>query len=121
MIPPLDPQTKRFYNEMGYSDPQIRQAFDLSKNTGIDIMDALAMQGESNAPPPPTNDPAPKTSAPQEPSTVHQDSYRPVQSFAYKSSTSFMTPLARIKMNDYEMLYSRTNKHHSTTSKIELR
>lgn len=43
MIPPIDPQTKQFYLEMGYSEQQIYQAFQCSKNTGIDFLDALAI------------------------------------------------------------------------------
>lgn len=61
MIAPLDPRTKKFYLEMGYSEKQIQQAFECSRSTGVDMLDALAMTQDSP--------PLPKVQ-PQKPSAV---------------------------------------------------
>jgi len=39
----LDPQTKKFYIEMGYSEQQVLRAYEYSKKNNIDILDALSM------------------------------------------------------------------------------
>lgn len=37
----IDPATRQFYIDMGYSEPQISKAFDQSQRLGIDVLDAL--------------------------------------------------------------------------------
>lgn len=42
-------------------------------------------------------------------------------SYAYRNNLSFLTPWKRVKHNDYEILFSRNNKHQSSSTKTELR
>lgn len=100
MIPPLDPKTKQFYLEMGYSEQQIRQAFETAKNLGVDFVDALTMQQDATLPlsPPKTSEPSAKNVSTR---TKSQNNYPLLTSFTYKSSTTFMTPLSKIKLSDY--------------------
>ena len=37
----IDPATRQFYLDMGYSEAQIHKAFDQSQRLGIDVLDAL--------------------------------------------------------------------------------
>jgi hypothetical protein len=43
-ISPMDPQTKKFYMEIGYSEQQIIKAYEYSIRKKIDILDALSQQ-----------------------------------------------------------------------------
>ncbi len=44
MIGPLDPRTRQFYMEMGYSEQQVVRAYEYAVRKKIDILDALNMQ-----------------------------------------------------------------------------
>jgi hypothetical protein len=101
----LDPQTKKFYTEMGFTDKQIQKAYEQAKRTGMDILDALNVP-EEDAP-----EIAPK----------QYDAKTQPKSYAYQSGTSFLTPWKRIKTGEYELLFSKSNKHQPSTSKVELR
>jgi len=57
MISPLDPRTRQFYMEMGYSEQQVLRAHEYSIRKKIDILDALSMQSQSA---PPTAQPSQK-------------------------------------------------------------
>ena len=37
----IDPNMRKFYLDMGYTEPQIHKAFDQSQRLGIDVLDAL--------------------------------------------------------------------------------
>ena len=57
MIAPLDPKTKHFYMEMGYSEQQVIKAYEYSQRKKVDMLDALSLmlqpnQPQSNQPPP---------------------------------------------------------------------
>lgn len=101
----IDQKTKDFYLSMGYSDTQIQIAYTHSKQSGIDILDALNMNQEPVAPPPAKQNELSSQTA----------------SYAYRNNLSFLTPWKRVKHNDYEILFSRNNKHQSSSTKTELR
>ncbi len=106
MIAPLDPKTKKFYLEMGYSERQVQQAFECSRNTGVDMLDALAMTQEA---PPALPRAQPPSQNVQGPPKVN-DTYVPMKSFSYRSTTTFMTPWSKLKSNDYETFFSKSSK-----------
>ena len=104
MIAPLDPRTLQFYMEMGYSEQQVRRAYDYSVRKQVDILDALAVTSQISPPPsvPPKK---------QQNNLVQQP---PPQKSGF---ASFLTPLAQVKNSDYEPLYSRSNKFNPLNSK----
>lgn len=104
MIAPLDPRTMQFYMEMGYSEQQVRRAYDYSIRKQVDILDALAVTSQAN----------PSVVAPPKKPTNNLVQPPPAQKSGF---ASFLTPLAQIKTSDYETLYSRSNKFNPLNSK----
>ena len=49
----LDPATRQFYLDMGYTEPQIAKAYDQSQRLGIDVLDALNLPPEAQLAPAP--------------------------------------------------------------------
>jgi len=43
------------------------------------------------------------------------------KSFSYKSESTFLMPWKKIKRSDYEVMFSKTNKHQLSSDKVELR
>ena len=84
----IDPKTKQFYLDMGYTITQINQAQENSQKLGIDILDAL------NLPDTPIHIP-PQPPAPLVP-TQPQAQSRP-KGFTYRNDFSFLTPWRKIR------------------------
>ena len=82
----IDPATRQFYIDMGYSEPQISKAFDQSQRLGIDVLDALNL--------PPDAQLAEAPSRPQQMAVEPQASIN-------NDENSFLTPWKRIKQSDY--------------------
>lgn len=106
MIPPLDPQTKKFYMEMGNTEQQVLRAYEYSKRNKVEMFDALAILNSSKQPPPPP---------PKQQNNYIEPQQQSVHSF------SFLIPYSRIKQSDYEVLFSRNNKNNQLNLKYELR
>lgn len=102
----IDPSTRKFYQEMGYSEQQIGKAFEQSQLLGIDILDALNLPPDAQVVPPQI--------------APHQVPSQPLPA-AHRNDNTYFTPWKRIRQNDYEILFSRTNKHQQSGVKIELR
>ena len=108
MISPLDPMTRHFYLEMGYSEQQVTRAHEYAIRKKIDILDALNLPSQS--PPPPPN-PPPK----------QQPSIPPVSPPPAPSSGSFLTPMTQVRVGEYESLFSRSTKFNAICSRFEVR
>lgn len=94
--------------EIGYSEPQIIKAYEYSIRNKIDILDALSVQTRSVEPSPP-------------PSKKPTNNYVQAPPPEKGSNLSFLTPFSRIKVADYETLYSRSSKFNPSNSKYQLR
>ena len=105
---PLDPKIVRFYQEIGFTEPQIRKAHDYSQRTGADILDTLNnLQNVQQPPPPPQRQQ--NNNLQQQPNTNNN---------LANTSMSFLTPMSKIKVSDYEVIFSRSSKHMHSSSKV---
>ena len=103
----LDQTTKQFYLDSGFTEAQIAKAYQQSQKTGIDMFDALnSLQTAENAH---------QTKAPVQPKNY--DSSNEPKSFNYSHKMSFLIPWKRIKTKDFEILFSRSNKHLQQSTK----
>ena len=108
MISPLDPRTRQFYMEMGYTEQQVLRAHEYSIRKKIDILDALGMQTQS----------AP---APPQPSQKQQQPSQSSSSSASPSGGSFLAPMSQVRAGEYEVLYSRSSKFSALSLRFEVR
>ena len=96
---------------MGYTGAQIQKAYEQAKRMGMDILDALNVPVESEL-----SSPLPVPVPIKTFETGNE-----AKTYSYKSETSFLMPWKRIKQNDYEVMFSKTNKHQLSSGKVELR
>jgi hypothetical protein len=104
MIQPIDPRTKQFYMEMGYTEQQVIRAYEYSLKKQVDILDALANPAPSSQPQPP-------------PQKKQQNNYIQPAPSSKSNNTSFLAPFSQIRAADYETLYSRSSKFNNQNSK----
>lgn len=108
MIAPMDPQTRQFYVEMGYSEQQVTRAYEYSIRNKIDILDVLAQIQTSAQPTKPASQKQQATAPQPRPS-------------APLPNTSFLVPMAQVKVGEYETLFSRSARFNPLGARAELR
>ena len=106
----IDNNTRQFYLSMGYSESQIAKAIEQSQRLGIDVLDALNLPPQAQVAAGVPDIPVKQHPVPPAPQPVN-----------YPKQHSFLTPWKIIKQNDYEIFFSKTNKHQQSGVKIELR